>query len=117
MYLTMLKAKLHRATVTQCDMDYVGSISIDRDFMDAAGILNNEQVDVVNITNGERLTTYAIEGERGSKIIGLNGAAARKAEKGDKVIIIAYCSMEADKAESHEPTVVLMGDGNSFKMK
>lgn len=114
MYLTMLKAKLHRATVTQCDMDYVGSISLDRDFMDAAGILNNEQVDVLNINNGERLTTYAIEGERGSKIIGLNGAAARKAEKGDKVIIIAYCSMKAEDAEKHEPTVVLMGEGNSF---
>lgn len=117
MNLTMLKAKLHRATVTQCDMDYVGSISLDRDFMDAAGILNNEQVDVLNITNGERLTTYAIEGERGSKIIGLNGAAARKAEKGDKVIVIAYCSMDAEEAKTHEPTVVLMGDGNSFKLK
>ncbi len=77
MLLTMLKAKLHRATVTQADLDYEGSIAIDRDLLDASGILPNEQVDVLNITNGARFTTYAIEAPRGSKVIGVNGAAAR----------------------------------------
>ena len=85
MLLTMLKAKLHRATVTRCELDYVGSISIDRDLMDLAGILPHEQVDVLNITNGERLTTYAIEAPRGSREFGINGAAARKAQVGDKI--------------------------------
>ena len=115
MHVTMLKAKIHRASVTQCDLNYVGSISIDRDLMDKAGILNNEQVDVLNITNGERLTTYAIEAERGSRIIGLNGAAARKAENGDKIIICAYCSMPEEDARAFQPVVVQMADDNSIK--
>lgn len=112
MLLTMLKAKLHRATVTGADLHYEGSIAIDRDLLDLAGILPNEQVDVYNIDNGERLTTYAIEGARGSRTVALNGAAARKAMVGDKIIIAAYGQMEAEFARNYAPTVVLLGEGN-----
>ncbi|GAK46688.1 aspartate alpha-decarboxylase [Tepidicaulis marinus] len=112
MNLTMLKAKLHRAVVTQCDLHYEGSISIDKDLLARSGILPNEQVDVLNINNGERFTTYAIEAPAGSRMIGINGAGARKAQAGDLVIIIAYAQMSAAEAESHEPRVVLMGEGN-----
>ncbi|WP_420559302.1 aspartate 1-decarboxylase [Tepidicaulis sp.] len=112
MNLTMLKAKLHRAVVTQCDLHYEGSISIDKDLLARSGILPNEQVDVLNINNGERFTTYAIEAPAGSRMIGINGAGARKAQVGDLVIIIAYAQMSAAEAETHEPRVVLMGEGN-----
>lgn len=112
MNLTMLKAKLHRAVVTQCDLHYEGSISIDKELLARSGILPNEQVDVLNINNGERFTTYAIEAPAGSRMIGINGAGARKAQAGDLVIIIAYAQMSAAEAESHEPRVVLMGEGN-----
>ncbi len=115
MQVNMLKAKLHRATVTECDMDYEGSISIDLDLLEAAGILPHEQVDIYNITNGERLTTYAIVAERGSKEFGLNGAAARKAMKGDKIIVCAYCSMSAEAAREYDPTVILLDDENNPK--
>ena len=115
MQLNMMKAKLHRATVTECDMDYEGSISIDQDLLEAAGILPFEQVDIYNITNGERLTTYAIIAERGSKMFGLNGAAARKAAKGDKIIVVSYCSMPSEQARNYKPTVVLMDDENNIK--
>ncbi len=115
MLLTLLKAKLHRATVTQADLDYEGSIAIDKDLLEAAGILPHEQVDVLDITNGERLTTYAIEAPRGSKVIGINGAAARKVQKGDKVIIVAYCQMPAEEARNYAPTVVLLEDGNEIR--
>ncbi len=97
MLLTMLKAKLHRATVTGADMDYEGSIGIDRDLLDLSGILPHEQVDVLNITTGARFTTYAIEVPRGSREIAVNGAAARLVAKGDKVIIIAYCQVPAEE--------------------
>ena len=90
MLLTMMKAKIHRATVTQCDMHYQGSISVDEDWLDRVGILPNEQVDVLNINTGARFTTYAIPAERGSQTIGINGAAARLAQKEDLVIIISY---------------------------
>lgn len=112
MQLTMMKAKIHRATVTQCDLNYEGSISIDTDLLAASGILPNEQVDVLNITNGERLTTYAIEAPAGSGMIGMNGAGARKAQAGDLVIIVAYAQMEAAEAKSFTPRVVLMGAEN-----
>ena len=115
MMLTLLKAKLHRATVTQADLDYEGSIAIDKDLLDAAGILPHEQVDVLNITNGERFTTYAIEAPRGSKVIGVNGAAARRVQRGDKVIVVAYCQMPAEAARNYAPTVVLLEDGNLIK--
>ncbi len=97
MLLTMMKAKLHRATVTQADLDYEGSIAIDQDLLDASGILPNEQVDVLNVTTGDRFTTYVIEAPRGSRVIGVNGAAARLAHRGDKVIIVTYCQIEAEQ--------------------
>jgi aspartate 1-decarboxylase len=115
MLLTMLKAKLHRATVTQADLDYEGSIAIDRDLLDASGILPNEQVDVLNITNGARFTTYAIEAPRGSKVIGVNGAAARLVQKNDLVIVVTYCQMPAEEARNYAPTVVLLDEGNLVK--
>ena len=115
MLLTLMKAKLHRATVTQADMDYEGSIAIDRDLLDASGILPHEQVDVLNITTGARFTTYAIEAPRGSRVIGVNGAAARLVQKGDKVIVVTYCQLPAEEARNYSPTVVLMGDGNEIK--
>lgn len=112
MLLTMLKAKLHRATVTECDLHYEGSISIDATLLARAGILANEQVDVYNINNGERFTTYAIVGSPGSGMIGLNGAAARLAMRGDLVIICAYAQVDAAEAAAHRPKVVLLGEGN-----
>jgi aspartate 1-decarboxylase len=115
MLLTMMKAKLHRATVTQADLDYEGSIAIDRDLLEASGILPNEQVDVLNITNGERFTTYAIEAPRGSRVIGVNGAAARRVQKNDKVIIVAYGQLPAEEARNYAPTVVLLDDDNRVK--
>jgi len=115
MLLTLMKAKLHRATVTQADLEYEGSIAIDRDLLDASGILPHEQVDVLNITNGARFTTYALEAPRGSKVIGVNGAAARLVQARDKVIVVAYCQMPAEEARNYAPTVVLLDDGNTIK--
>lgn len=112
MILTMMKGKIHRATVTQADLHYEGSISIDRDLLDLSGILPNEQVDILNITNGERFTTYAITAPRGSKTFGLNGAAARRVQLGDKIIIITYAQMEAEVAKTYEPRVVLLDADN-----
>jgi len=109
MLLTLMKSKLHRATVTQADLDYEGSITIDRDLIDEAGFLLNEQVDVLDVTNGNRLTTYVIEGERGSGVICMNGAAAHLIKKGDLVIICAYAQMDEEKAKTHTPTVLLGG--------
>ena len=115
MLLTMMKAKLHRARVTQADMDYEGSIAIDQDLLEASSILPNEQVDVLNITTGARFTTYAIEAPRGSKVIGVNGAAARLVQKDDRVIIVAYCQMPAEEARNYAPTVVLLDETNTIK--
>ncbi len=115
MILTMMKAKIHRARVTQCDLNYEGSITIDRELLEASGILVNEQVDVLNINTGARFTTYAIEGEAGSGIIGINGAAARLAQKDDLVIIISYAQMEEAAARSHRPRVVFVDDRNRMK--
>ena len=112
MQLTMMKTKLHRAAVTQADLHYEGSISIDQDLLDAAGILINEQVDVLNINNGERFTTYAISAPRGSKIFGINGAAARLAQPGDRIIVVAYAGMAAEEARQFTPTVVLLDENN-----
>ena len=107
MQLTMLKAKIHRARVTQCDMNYEGSISIDQDWLDEVGILPNEQVDVLNINTGARFTTYAICADRGSKTIGINGAAARLTQPDDLVIILAYAKMDEAAARAHNPVVFL----------
>lgn len=115
MEITMLKGKIHRATVTQAELDYVGSITVDMDLLDAAGILEYEKVQVVDINNGARLETYTIAGERGSGVICLNGAAARCVQKGDKVIIMAYCNMTPDEAKAHRPSVVFVNDGNKIE--
>jgi aspartate 1-decarboxylase len=115
MLVTLMKSKLHRATVTQADLDYEGSIAIDRDLLDAAEILPHEQVDVLNITTGARFTTYAIEAPRGSRVIGVNGAAARLAQKGDKVIIVTYGQLPEDEARNYTPNVVLLGEGNGIQ--
>ena len=115
MLLTMMKAKLHRATVTQADLEYEGSIAIDRDLLDASSIFPHEQVDVLNITTGARFTTYAIEAPRGSRVIGVNGAAARLVQKGDKVIIVTYCQLDAAEARNYAPNVVLLDDVNGIK--
>jgi aspartate 1-decarboxylase len=112
MFVTVLKSKLHRVRVTQAELNYVGSITIDEDLMEAAGIMENEQVHIVNNNNGERLITYVIKGERGSGIICLNGAAARRAQVGDIIIIIAYAMMTQEEAQSHKPTVVFPDENN-----
>ena len=112
MLVNVLKSKLHRVRVTQAELNYVGSITIDEDLMDAAGLLENEQVHIVNNNNGERLITYVIKGERGSGIICLNGAAARRAQVGDVVIIISYAMMTPDEARTHIPIVVFPDDNN-----
>ena len=109
---TLMKSKLHRATVTQANLDYVGSITIDKDLMEAADLLVNERVQIVNNNNGARLETYVIEGERGSGVIGLNGAAARLVYPGDKVIIISYGEFDDAEAREHDPTVVFCTDDN-----
>jgi aspartate 1-decarboxylase len=117
MHLTLLKSKIHRATITQCDLDYEGSVTLDRDLMDRAEILPYEQVDVLNINNGARFTTYAIEGERGSGIVAINGAAARLAQKNDLVIICSYASVKKELARNYKPTVLLLGEDNKIKSK
>ena len=112
MQLTLLKGKIHRATVTQCDLHHEGSISVDSALLERAGILPHEQVDVLNINNGNRFTTYAIPAPAGSGTIGINGAAARLAQKGDLVIVIAYARMEDAEAKAWQPRVVLVDGAN-----
>lgn len=102
----MMKSKIHRATVTQADLHYVGSVTVDEDLLDAADLLPGEQVAIVDITNGARLETYVIPGRRGSGVIGINGAAAHLVHPGDLVILISYGLMDGAEAKSHEPTVV-----------
>lgn len=115
MLLNMLKAKLHGGTVTQCDLHYEGSVSIDMELMEAAGLLPHERVDIWNVTNGARISTYALEAPRGSRTIGVNGAAARHFAAGDQVIIAAFASVEAEKARQHQPTVVILDQANEVK--
>lgn len=110
----MMNAKLHRATVTEANLQYVGSITIDEDLMDAVGIFENEKVQVVNNNNGARLETYVIRGTRGSGIVCLNGAAARLVQPGDEVIIISYVQMDAKEAKQHQPTVALLNEKNEI---
>lgn len=112
--LTLLKSKLHRAVVTDSDLNYVGSIGIDRDLMDAANLLPNERVDILNINNGQRFTTYVIEAPRGEKGIIINGAAARLVQKSDLVIICAYANMDEHTAANFEPTIVQLNDKNEI---
>ena len=115
MFKTMMNGKIHRATVTQADLNYVGSITIDEDIMDAVGIEANEKVAIVNNNNGARLETYVIKGERGSGVVCLNGAAARLVQPGDIVIIISYVMMDAEEAKHHKPKVAIMDENNRIK--
>lgn len=112
MQLTMLKGKIHRAVVKQAELNYVGSITIDPKLMEAAGILEYEQVQIVDVENGNRFETYTIDGEPGSGMICLNGAAARQVQVGDHVIIMAYCQMDAKEAADHKPKVVFVDEEN-----
>ena len=115
MNITMLKSKIHRATVTQAELDYVGSITVDEELLEKSGILEYEKVQVVDINNGSRFETYTICGKRGSGIICLNGAAARCVQKNDKIIIMAYAQMTEDEAKSFKPTVVFVDDKNKIQ--
>ena len=115
MTLTMLKSKIHRATVTEAELDYVGSITIDKNLLESSGILEYEKVLVVDITNGSRLETYTIAGERGSGTVCLNGAAAKLINKGDTVIIMAFADMDEKEAKEYKPTVVFVDDENKVK--
>lgn len=110
MFIEVLKSKIHRVAVTEADLDYIGSITIDEALMEAAGIIENEKVEIYNITNGERLATYAIRGERGTGVIGINGAAAHKAGVGDLLIIAAYAQMTPEEAREWHPTVIFPKD-------
>ncbi|MCY7349877.1 MAG: aspartate 1-decarboxylase [Cytophagaceae bacterium] len=114
MLLTIMKSKLHRVRVTQAELNYVGSITIDQDLMDAANLLENEKVQIVNNNNGERFETYVIPGQRGSGTICLNGAAARRAQVGDIVIIIAYALMTPEEAHEHKPRLVFPDHDNKL---
>src|SRR5699024_192670 len=112
MLRTMFHAKIHRATVTEADLHYVGSVTVDQDLLDAAGILPGELVSIVDITNGARLETYTIAGERGTGVLGINGAAAHLINPGDLVILIAYAQMEDAEARTYEPKIVHVDDQN-----
>lgn len=115
MQFEMLKAKIHRATVTQAELNYVGSITIDSDLLAASGIGEYEKVDIVDVNNGERFSTYTIAGEAGSGVICLNGAAARCACTGDKVIIMSYCQVSPEEARLHKPMVVFVDENNRLE--
>lgn len=115
MILTMLKGKIHRATVTQAELDYVGSITVDTALMEASGIQEYEQVQIVDVNNGQRFETYVIAGERGSGMICLNGAAARMVQPGDKVIIMCYAGMTPEEAKENAPRVVFVDEENQIQ--
>lgn len=114
MNITMLKSKIHRAKVTQAELNYVGSITVDAELLEASGILEYEKVQVVDVEAGTRLETYTIAGERGSGIICLNGAAARLVQPGDHVILMAYADMSVQEAKEHKPTVVFVDEDNQI---
>lgn len=112
MFIEVVKSKIHRVKITQAELHYVGSITIDEDIMEASNIIENEKVQIVNINNGERLETYVIKGERGSGHVCLNGPAARKAQVGDIIIIISYASMDFEEAKDHKPTIIFPDKNN-----
>jgi len=112
MQLTLLKCKLHRACVTHAELEYEGSCAIDEELMEIAGIREYEQIQIYNVTNGERFTTYAIRAEAGSRVISVNGAAAHKATPGDRVIICAYATMDEARADAFEPSLVYLNESN-----
>lgn len=117
MLLEFLFSKIHRATVTDANLEYVGSITIDETLIKAAKLQEWQKVEILNINNGERFQTYVIKGEANSGIICLNGAAARKAQKGDKIIIVSYTYLEPNEKEGFEPTIVMVDDNNKIKSK
>jgi aspartate 1-decarboxylase len=110
-----MKSKIHRATVTEANLNYVGSITIDKELMEEANLIENEKVQIVNNNNGERFETYIIEGEPGSKVICLNGAAARLVQPGDKIIIISYALMEKREVENFDPNIIVLDDRNNIE--
>ena len=114
MQIQILKSKIHRVKITQAELHYVGSVTIDEDLMEAAQIIENEKVQIVNINNGERLDTYVIKGKRGSGEVCLNGPAARKAQVGDIVIIISYASMDIEQAKAYKPVLIFPDDHNQL---
>lgn len=114
MQIEMLYSKIHRATVTDANLNYVGSITVDEELMQAAKLRENQKVDILNINNGERFQTYIITGKKGQRDICLNGAAARKAHKGDKIIIVAYAFYEEQELDNHQPVVVHVDDANNI---
>ena len=114
MNITMLYSKLHRATVTDANLNYVGSITIDTELIKAANMRVGQKIDIVNVNNGERFSTYIIPGEAGKREMCLNGAAARKVHKGDKIIVIAYATMTEDEADKYEPKIVILDDDNNI---
>lgn len=115
MQIEVFKSKIHRAHVTEANLNYIGSITIAEDLMDAANIIENEKVQVVNINNGERLETYVIKGERGSGVICLNGPAARKVAVGDVIIVISYCLLPFEEAKKHQPLTVFVDNANQIR--
>lgn len=115
MHIEVLKSKIHRATITQADIHYIGSIAIDENLMEAANLIEYEKVHVLNINNGERLETYVIKGVRGSGSISLNGAAARKAVPGDLIIIVSYASMDFEEARTFHPTIIFPDSNNKLR--
>jgi aspartate 1-decarboxylase len=115
MFRTMMKAKIHRATVTEANLNYVGSVTIDEEILERVDILPNEKVQIVNNNNGARLETYVIPGPRGSRTICLNGAAARLVQPGDKVIIISYALMNEEEIARHQPKIAIMGENNEIQ--
>jgi len=114
MNIEVLKSKIHRATVTEADLNYIGSITIDEDLMDGANVIENERVHIYNVNNGERFETYIIKGKRGSGVIGVNGAAARRVHVGDYLIIVSYASMDFEEAKSFVPSIVFPNDHNQI---
>ncbi|HMR92906.1 MAG TPA: aspartate 1-decarboxylase [Chitinophagaceae bacterium] len=114
MEIQVFKSKIHRAVITEANLNYVGSITIDEDLMDAANLIENEKVQVVNVNNGERLETYVIKGKRGSGVCCLNGPAARKGMQGDTVVIISYATMDFEEAKTFKPQVVFPREGNKL---
>ena len=115
MRVNMLKGKIHRATVVQAELNYVGSITVDEDLLEASGIFEYEKVAIVDIDNGARFETYTIAGERGTGLICLNGAAARCVQVGDKIILMAYCELEVEEAKNHKPKVVFVDENNKIE--
>ncbi|MDA7025614.1 aspartate 1-decarboxylase [Bacillus sp. CLL-7-23] len=115
MYRTLMSGKLHRARVTEANLNYVGSVTIDEDLLDAVGMMANEKVQIVNNHNGARLETYIIPGERGSGVICLNGAAARLVQEGDVVIIVSYAMMTEEEAKTHKPKVAILNEKNEIE--